>query len=108
MRKPSAGWRANARRARSIWGQLPTAALEALRELTSRLAVSVAAGDLQFLENRWYVTHSGLLRISTAALLGNPDCSARATVRSGCRSMGLQSHGLQIPWLTWLWWLWRR
>jgi len=64
MRKPSAGWRANARRARSIWGQLPTAALEALRELTSRLAVSVAAGDLQFLENRWYVTHSGLLRIA--------------------------------------------
>jgi hypothetical protein len=26
--------------------------------------VSVAAGDLQFLENRWYVTHSGLLRIA--------------------------------------------
>ena len=64
MRKSFAGWRANARRARSIWGQLPTAALEALRELTSRLAVSVAAGDLQFLENRWYVTHSGLLRIA--------------------------------------------
>ena len=63
MRKPP-GWRANAHRARSIWGQLPAAALEALRELTSRLAVSVAAGDLQFLENRWYVTHSGLLRIA--------------------------------------------
>ena len=26
--------------------------------------MSVAAGDLQFLENRWYVTHSGLLRIA--------------------------------------------
>jgi hypothetical protein len=64
MRKPFLGWRANARRARSIWGQLPLAALEALRELTSRLAVSVSAGDLQFLENRWYVTHSGLLRIA--------------------------------------------
>jgi hypothetical protein len=64
MRKSFTGWRANARRARSIWGQLPTAALESLRELTSRLAVSVAAGDLQFLENRWYVTHSGLLRIA--------------------------------------------
>jgi hypothetical protein len=64
MRKPSLAWRANARRARSIWGQLPTAALDALRELTGRLAVSVAAGDLQFLGNRWYVTHSGLLRIA--------------------------------------------
>jgi len=64
MRKPLHTWRVNARFARSIWGQLPNGALEGLRELTSRLAVSVAAGDLQFLENRWYVTHSGLLRIA--------------------------------------------
>ncbi len=27
-------------------------------------ALSVAAGDLQFLDGRWYVTHAGLLRIS--------------------------------------------
>ena len=33
-------------------------------QLTNNLAVSVTAGDLQFLENRWYVTHSGLLRIA--------------------------------------------
>ena len=64
MRKPLVVWRANARRARSVWGQLPVAALDALKELTSRLALSVAAGDLQFLENRWYVTHAGLLRIA--------------------------------------------
>ncbi len=64
MRKPLVFWRANARRARSIWGQLPPLALDALRELTNRFAVSVAAGDLQFLENRWYVTHAGLLRIA--------------------------------------------
>ena len=38
--------------------------LNALKQLTSNLAVSVAAGDLQFLENHWYVTHSGLLRIA--------------------------------------------
>jgi hypothetical protein len=35
-----------------------------LKQLTNNLAVSVAAGDLQLLENRWYVTHSGLLRIA--------------------------------------------
>jgi hypothetical protein len=35
-----------------------------LKQLTSSLAVSVAAGDLQLLENHWYVTHSGLLRIA--------------------------------------------
>jgi hypothetical protein len=64
MRKPPVVWRANARRARSIWGHLPVTALAALKELTSRFALSVAAGDLQFLENRWYVTHAGLLRIA--------------------------------------------
>ena len=64
MRKPPVVWRAKARRARSIWGHLPVTALAALKELTSRFALSVAAGDLQFLENRWYVTHAGLLRIA--------------------------------------------
>jgi hypothetical protein len=35
-----------------------------LRQLTDKLALSVAAGHLQLLENRWYVTHSGLLHIA--------------------------------------------
>jgi hypothetical protein len=35
-----------------------------LRELTTRFALSVTAGDLQLLENRWYITHSGLLRVA--------------------------------------------
>lgn len=64
MRESSIAWRANARRARSIWGQLPSTTFEALRQLTDKLALSVAAGDLQLLENRWYVTHSGLLHIA--------------------------------------------
>ena len=64
MNKTSRAWRANARCARHIWGQLPTVAVNALKQLTNNLAVSVAAGDLQFLDNRWYVTHSGLLRIA--------------------------------------------
>ena len=64
MRQPSTAWRTNARRARSIWGKLPATAIEALRQLTDKLALSVAAGDLQLLENRWYVTHSGLLHIA--------------------------------------------
>jgi hypothetical protein len=64
MTKPLMTSRANARRARSIWGPLPSTALEALRQLTNRLALSVAAGDLQLLDDRWYVTHSGLLRIA--------------------------------------------
>jgi hypothetical protein len=39
-------------------------ALLSLKELTRRHALSVAAGDLQFLDGRWYVTQSGLLRIA--------------------------------------------
>jgi hypothetical protein len=64
MRKPSVTWRANARHAQSIWGKLPSTSMGALRQLTQRLALSVVGGDLLFLEGRWYVTHSGLLRIA--------------------------------------------
>ncbi len=64
MNKNSVACRANARRARSIWGRLPSTTFDTLRQLTDRLGLSVAAGDLQLLEHRWYVTHSGLLRIA--------------------------------------------
>jgi hypothetical protein len=64
MKKTSPAWHSNILCARRIWGQLPVSAINALKQLTNNLAVSVAAGDLQFLENRWYVTHSGLLRIA--------------------------------------------
>ena len=64
MNKTSVAWRANARRARLIWGRLPSTTFDTLRQLTKRLGLSVAAGDLQLLENRWYVTHSGLLHIA--------------------------------------------
>ena len=64
MNKTSTVSRSNIACARRLWGQLPATAISALKQLTNNLAVSVAAGDLQFLENRWYVTHSGLLRIA--------------------------------------------
>lgn len=64
MNNVSLALRSNLSCARRIWGQLPATAIIALKQLTKTLAVSVAAGDLQFLENHWYVTHSGLLRIA--------------------------------------------
>jgi hypothetical protein len=64
MNKNSVAWCANVRRARSIWGRLPSTTFDSLRQLTDRLGLSIAAGDLQLLEHRWYVTHSGLLRIA--------------------------------------------
>jgi hypothetical protein len=38
--------------------------LDALKRLTETYRLSVAAGDLQYLERRWYVTHAGLLRLA--------------------------------------------
>ena len=57
--------RSNAKLARQLWGELPRIALRSLRELTSRHSLSIAAGDLQLLDGRWYVTHSGLLQLAS-------------------------------------------
>ena len=54
----------NAKLARSLWGEVPKDAFDALKALTEELRLSVAAGHLHFLEGRWYVTHAGLLRIA--------------------------------------------
>jgi hypothetical protein len=64
MRKAFGAWRSNLKLARSAWGALSPSAMNALRILTTKYCLSVAWGDLQFLEGRWYVTHAGLLRIA--------------------------------------------
>ena len=56
--------RSNARKARAIWGELPKATMSSLKELVRKHSLSVSSGDLQLLDGRWYVTHSGLLRIA--------------------------------------------
>ena len=61
LRKAS---RLNTKLAIAIWGELSQSALVHLKELVQRYALSVNAGDLQFLDGRWYITHSGLLRIA--------------------------------------------
>jgi len=50
--------------ARTLWGKLNKTALRSLQELTDHYSLSVASGDLLFLDGRWYVTHSGLLRVA--------------------------------------------
>ncbi len=54
----------NLRLARSTWGILTSGLLKSLRRLTESHCLSVAAGDLQLLDGRWYVTHSGLLGLA--------------------------------------------
>ena len=50
--------------AKRLWGNLPKTALQTLKELTTRFSLSVAFGDLLFLNQHWYVTHAGLLRLA--------------------------------------------
>jgi hypothetical protein len=64
MRKRSSTYQLNARLARATWGELSRATFRSLRNLTEEYELSVAGGDLQLLEGRWYVTHAGLLRIA--------------------------------------------
>jgi hypothetical protein len=42
--------------------------LEILRELTTTFGFSVASGELRIIDGRWYVTHSGLLRLANRRL----------------------------------------
>jgi len=57
---------ANARFAkRYLDKRLTPEQLKMLQRLTEHLQLSVPAGELQLIEGRWYVTHSGLLRIAT-------------------------------------------
>jgi len=60
----SSTFRSNAKLARTIWSGVPPHALRALRNLSERYGLSLEAGDIQLLDGRWYVTHSGLLRIA--------------------------------------------
>ncbi len=51
--------------AKRLWpGQLSRVQLRSLKTLCSDYNFSVAAGDLLLLEGRWYVTHSGLMKLS--------------------------------------------
>jgi hypothetical protein len=53
----------NVRFARRKWGVSPEQ-IAALKDLTTELQLSVAAGHLKLIENNWYVTHAGLLGIA--------------------------------------------
>jgi hypothetical protein len=111
VRKQASMLRSNAKYAAEIWGELPEVILRSLKELSSRHALSIAAGDLQLLNGRWYVTHSGLLRmarlsrcsaITTAIdrMASDPaNCRwvFRATVYKSPRSRGFVGYGDADP-----------
>ena len=104
-------YRSNKKVAKSMWGELSSTALRNLKELTDSHRLSVAAGDLQILEGRWYVTHAGLLRIAqrnrcsgmrTAVDKGLSDPASsrwvfKATVYKSPRSRGFVGYGDADP-----------
>jgi hypothetical protein len=52
------------RTARRIWPHLSREALTRLKEIATQNSFSVGAGDLIYLNNGWYVTHTGLIRLA--------------------------------------------
>src|ERR1700681_3840211 len=67
MKKNDQGFRDNLRLATAMWGKLPPAAVKGLKEMEIRYSFSIALGDLLYLDRRWYVTHSALLRLANRA-----------------------------------------
>ena len=55
----------NAAMAEALWGKMSQVALDVLEDLTKRYSLRVAFGELLYLDGKWYVTHSGLLRVAT-------------------------------------------
>jgi hypothetical protein len=50
--------------AKSLFGDLPKSAFRALEALIRQHEISTMNGDVTYLRNAWYVTHSGLLGIA--------------------------------------------
>src|SRR6266496_1908802 len=63
MKKKTTG-QTTIRAARRIWNDLSREALARLREITTQHDFSVGAGDLIYLQNGWYVTHTGLIGLA--------------------------------------------
>jgi hypothetical protein len=66
MKKPSKLWlqRQNTLTAKKVYIGLTKSQLTNLREVTSTLHLSVRNGELMLVNGKWYVSHSGLLRIA--------------------------------------------
>ncbi len=65
MKRTSDVYRRNLRAAKKTWGpHLERFAAETLKRLSDDLRLEIASGDVILLNNHWYVTHTGLLRVA--------------------------------------------
>src|SRR5258708_2001119 len=97
--------------AKQMWGDMSEARLIELRQLLQRYKLSVALGEVIDLDNHWYVTHSGLIRLATRRRcdgirttlqqrLSDPTASRwvfRATVYKSPGSKGFVGYGDADP-----------
>ena len=65
-------WRRNCKCVRENWGKLDYQMMIQLKSLTTQYELSLAVGEIQLLDNRWYITHSGLISLA---------------LRKGCRGI---------------------
>jgi hypothetical protein len=56
--------RENLRAVKELYPYVTNSQLLTVREMSRNLSLSVRSGDLLMLDGRWYVTHSGLLRLA--------------------------------------------
>ena len=104
--------RNNLMHAKALWPtQCSKLALKILRELTTTFGFSVASGELRIIDGRWFVTHSGLLRLANRRLcnsirvepvlqFSDPDVSRwvfKATVHKSRHSRGFVGFGDADP-----------
>jgi hypothetical protein len=96
---------------RLVAGRVAAHALCGLRDLTVSFGISIALGDLLYLHDKWYVTHSGLLRLAYRTHCSsirveqvreycNPSVSRwvfKATVYKSPRSKGFVGYGDADP-----------
>ncbi len=64
MKKQRRNMKSEISLARATWGPLSEQNASTLKLLIDRYFLSVSLGDLLYMEGRWYITHSGLLRLS--------------------------------------------
>ena len=64
MKRAASRISSSIRLACAIWGPLSKSARTSLRELIQTHGLSIARGDVQRLDDCWYVTHAGLLRLA--------------------------------------------
>ena len=103
--------RQNLRLVKRLYPGIPERNLAALRDLTLAYGISVSSGDILSVENNWYITHAGLLRIAARrrcrgihTMLQHTFCDPaarrwvfRATVYARTRSKGFVGYGDADP-----------